>query len=82
MTSIRQRPFSVSSSEYPFASHWFEYDGIAMHYVDEGTGIPVLMLHGNPTWSFLYRNVIRRIVLIILLTMVIRPKNTPNGSMH
>lgn len=61
MNSIRQRPFSVSSSEYPFASHWFEYDGIAMHYVDEGTGIPVLMLHGNPTWSFLYRNVIRRI---------------------
>jgi haloalkane dehalogenase len=30
-----------------------------MHYVDEGEGQPILMLHGNPTWSFLYRNVIR-----------------------
>jgi len=32
-----------------------------MHYVDEGDGIPVLMLHGNPTWSYLYRNVIKRL---------------------
>ena len=29
-----------------------------MHYVDEGTGDPVLLLHGNPTWGFLYREVI------------------------
>ena len=29
-----------------------------MHYVDEGSGTPVLMLHGNPTWSYLYRHVI------------------------
>jgi haloalkane dehalogenase len=30
-----------------------------MHYVDEGTGAPVLCLHGNPTWSFLYRNFVK-----------------------
>ncbi|NBC18401.1 MAG: alpha/beta fold hydrolase, partial [Bacteroidetes bacterium] len=30
-----------------------------MHYVDEGDGPPVLMLHGNPTWSFLYRHLVR-----------------------
>ena len=30
-----------------------------MHYVDEGHGIPVVMCHGNPTWSFLYRNIIK-----------------------
>ena len=32
-----------------------------MHYVDEGEGRPVLLLHGNPTWSFLYRKLIRRL---------------------
>ena len=32
-----------------------------MHYIDEGEGPVVLMLHGNPTWSFLYRNVIREL---------------------
>lgn len=30
-----------------------------MHYVDEGEGVPVVMCHGNPTWSFLYRNIIK-----------------------
>jgi haloalkane dehalogenase len=43
---------------YPFESHYAEIDGSSMHYVDEGTGPPLLMLHGNPTWSFLYREVI------------------------
>jgi haloalkane dehalogenase len=53
-----QRPFSVPESEYPFESHWFDYRGSALHYLDEGEGLPVLLLHGNPTWSFLYRKVI------------------------
>ncbi len=35
-----------------------------MHYVDEGDGLPVLLLHGNPTWSYLYRVVIRRVCTI------------------
>ena len=55
----RKRPFSVSREEYPFEDHWFERDGAAMHFVDEGEGTPVVLLHGNPTWSFLYRNVIK-----------------------
>lgn len=33
-------------------------DGNRLHYIDEGTGEPVVMLHGNPTWSFFYRNLI------------------------
>lgn len=53
------RPFSVDASEYPFTSHWFEQNGARMHYLDEGTGPAVLLLHGNPTWSYLYRNVIK-----------------------
>lgn len=54
-----QRPFEVDEQEYPFTSHWFESEGVAMHYIDEGEGIPILLCHGNPDWSFLYRNVIK-----------------------
>jgi haloalkane dehalogenase len=32
---------------------------VRVHYVDEGEGRPLLLLHGNPTWSFLYREIIR-----------------------
>ncbi len=53
------RPFQVDADAYPFQSHWFERQGSAMHYVDEGEGIPVVMCHGNPTWSYLYRNIIK-----------------------
>ncbi len=45
--------------DYPFASHWFEHpNGLRQHYVDHGTGAPVLMLHGNPTWSYYWRRLI------------------------
>ena len=37
-------------------------DGLRMHYVDEGSGAPVLLLHGEPTWSFLWRHTIPGIV--------------------
>lgn len=43
---------------YPFEPHYLEQDGLRMHYVDEGSGDPVLLLHGEPTWSFLYRKMI------------------------
>ena len=43
---------------YPFAPHYLDVDGHRMHYVDEGEGEVVLMLHGNPSWSFLYRDLI------------------------
>lgn len=37
---------------YPYASHYLPLDGPRMHYVDEGSGRPLLFVHGNPTWSF------------------------------
>jgi haloalkane dehalogenase len=43
---------------YGFQPHYLEQDGLRMHYVDEGSGDPVLLFHGEPTWSFLYRKVI------------------------
>ncbi len=43
---------------YPFVSHYHADDSVRMHYVDEGQGQPLLMVHGNPTWSFYWRNLI------------------------
>ena len=43
---------------YPFQPHYVVRDGLRLHYVDEGAGDPVLLLHGEPTWSFLYRKMI------------------------
>lgn len=44
---------------YPFASHWLEGDGPRYHYLDEGQGEPLLLVHGNPTWSFYWRELIK-----------------------
>jgi haloalkane dehalogenase len=43
---------------YPFAPNYVEQDGLRLHYLDEGDGPPVLLLHGEPTWSYLYRTII------------------------
>ena len=47
-------------SGYPFAPHYVEVDGLRIHYVDEGPrdAAPILMLHGEPSWSYLYRKMI------------------------
>jgi haloalkane dehalogenase len=44
---------------YPFAPHYHTIKTHRLHYLDEGQGDPILMVHGNPTWSFLYRDLIR-----------------------
>ncbi len=54
-------PLDAIRHLYPFASHYLNVGGQRMHYVDEGRGSPVLMLHGNPSWSFYYRNAIREL---------------------
>lgn len=43
---------------YPFASHHVSLDGVRYHYLDEGQGSPLVMVHGNPTWSFYWRNLV------------------------
>ncbi len=43
-------------TEYPFTSHFIKIKLNQLHYIDEGQGEVILMLHGNPTWSFFYRN--------------------------
>ena len=42
--------------QYPFTSNFLDLDGLKYHYLDEGSGPPVVMVHGNPSWSFYYRN--------------------------
>ncbi|MGM0600571.1 MAG: alpha/beta fold hydrolase [Candidatus Rifleibacteriota bacterium] len=45
---------------YPFSQNYFiQPDGFKQHYVDEGKGEPLIMVHGNPSWSFLYRDMIK-----------------------
>ena len=44
---------------YPFLPREIEVDGHRYHYVDEGHGEPLLLVHGNPTWSFYWRDLIR-----------------------
>jgi haloalkane dehalogenase len=52
------RPAWVPDTLYPFADRYADVDGARVHYVDEGDGPPLLLLHGNPTWSFLYREIV------------------------
>jgi len=46
-------------AEYPFPSKFFDLDGLRYHYIDEGQGETLLCVHGNPTWSFAWRNFIK-----------------------
>ena len=61
MASASQLPPDIRF-EYPYASNNLTLpNGTKMHFVDEGAGPVVLMLHGNPTWSFYYRDLIRQL---------------------
>ena len=66
LSSLLHAPFSIPpavsdpsiSASFPFESHYVDVLGSRMHYVDEGEGEPILFLHGNPTSSYLWRNVL------------------------
>lgn len=44
--------------DFPFQPNYLEINGVRVHYLDEGDGEPILCLHGQPSWSFLYRKII------------------------
>lgn len=48
----------VDRAEYPFQSRYWPTEDGDLHYVDEGRGDPIVFVHGNPTWSFMYRKLI------------------------
>lgn len=54
-------PDWLDQSEYPFESHYFKLPTGKMHYVDEGTNDPIVMVHGNPGWSFEFRNIVKEL---------------------
>jgi haloalkane dehalogenase len=56
-----QTPDWLDRSMYPFEPRWFDSPHGRVHYVDEGAGAPVVLVHGNPTWSFQFREVIPRL---------------------
>jgi haloalkane dehalogenase len=64
-TSLMKRTHTVDIFPfrhlYPFQSNYLDVNGLRYHYLDEGTGHPVIMLHGNPTWSFYYRSLIKKL---------------------
>ncbi|MUM18834.1 alpha/beta fold hydrolase [Mycobacterium sp. CBMA271] len=56
--TVVDRPAWVDGELFPFESRFVDIDGHRIHYVDEGSGPTLLFLHGNPTWSFDYREII------------------------
>ncbi len=61
MQNTAMRPHWLDEQLYPFHRRFVEIEGNRVHYVDEGSGPTLLLLHGNPTWSFLYRHIITRL---------------------
>jgi haloalkane dehalogenase len=53
------KPPWLDRTLFPFRSLFIEIDGNTVHYIDEGSGPVLLLLHGNPTYSFLYRHIVR-----------------------
>ena len=51
-------PFEVPQRLFPVQHRFMDLDGACIHYIDEGAGETLLLLHGNPSWSFLYRKII------------------------
>jgi haloalkane dehalogenase len=60
MTDAVRTPDEVLEGlpDFPFAPHYRDVDGLRLAHLDEGEGPPVIFLHGEPTWSFLWRHVI------------------------
>lgn len=55
----QRKKFAIDAELYPFKSRTVDLpSGATSHYVDEGDGPVLFLLHGNPTWSFLYRRII------------------------
>ncbi len=72
---------------YPFKERWVHIDGLAIHYVDEGAGgDPVLMVHGNPAWSYIWRRLIPSVALgrrtLALDLMGFGKSEKPHPNLH
>mgnify|MGYP001146133277 CR=1 FL=1 len=57
------QPTWLLKSEYPFESNYFDHQGVKQHYIDVGKGETLVFVHGTPSWSFDFRNVIKVLAL-------------------
>ncbi len=57
----RNEASAPSSSEFPFESRFINVNGYRIHYVEKGQGDPVLFIHGNPTSSYIWRNILPKV---------------------
>ena len=55
MIAIKDETFDGT---FPFTPHYFDINGFQMHFVDKGSGEPIVLVHGDPSWGYLYRNFI------------------------
>jgi len=69
---------------FPFVPHFTAAPGFRMHYVDEGSGQPIILIHGEPTWGYLYRNFIpelsRHFRVVVPDNMGFGKSETPSDS--
>lgn len=62
MSDITKRERAwLDREEYPFKSNYFDLPIGKMHFIDEGEGVPILFVHGNPGWSYEYRKAIKEL---------------------
>ena len=59
MDKKKQIDISAFRHLYPFKSNYIDLNGLKYHFLDQGKGEPVVMIHGNPTWSFYFRELIK-----------------------
>lgn len=59
MEKHKQTDLSAFRHLYPFKSNYIDLKGLKYHFLDQGSGDPVVMIHGNPTWSFYFRELIK-----------------------
>ena len=60
---MKNKPIDISDLRhlYPYQSHYLDLNGFKYHYLDEGQGEPLVMVHGNPTWSFYFRALVNNL---------------------
>lgn len=58
---MKSQPAWLNRKLFPFESKWAEIDGHQLHYIDEGKGEIILMIHGTPEWSFGWRDLIKEL---------------------
>lgn len=60
---MKNKPVDISGLRhlYPYTSHYLDLNGFKYHYLDEGQGEPLVMVHGNPTWSFYFRELVNNL---------------------